>query len=248
MLFRFLRHAPHVSAGGAGRGIEGKGFKQRLFQLRIVGELDVHVDVAQLVVGDHFPGLVRMEDGVGNGDGVFYRCGERHVAAGGYDEVFCAVHAVNEVDGHLDVVELAAEQHDGRQRDIAADDDVVPVGDFLGSGQIHILVDGEGVRPGLAHQVNDVGRIAADKEGGKSPLFPDGIENGRIGVRNVLGEIDLGNLGNDGINGHDNVHPRIKVVLRHLEGDLRSVRHQFLDVLGLLLQIPEEFRSPEMGG
>lgn len=33
--------------------------------------------------------------------------------------------------------------------DIAADDDVVPVGDFLGSGQIHILVDGEGVRPGL---------------------------------------------------------------------------------------------------
>lgn len=58
------------------RGVKREGFKQWLFQFRIVGKLNIHVYVAQFVVGDHFTGHIRMQDCVENSDGVFYRRGE----------------------------------------------------------------------------------------------------------------------------------------------------------------------------
>ena len=81
-----------------------------------------------------------------------------------------------------------------RLRDIAADANIVTVGDLLCRQQIDVLIHRDGIRIGFTHCLNVAGRIAADKEGGECALFTDVAKQLGVQLGHKLLEVRGGDL------------------------------------------------------
>ena len=121
----------HVGASGAGSGVEREDLDQRLFQAGVIWQCHFDVELGRFVVLDHFAGDAGFADGLGSADRIHRRHMVGHVATGSDDQVVVG-QGVQHVDDVFHVFLLGAVQHQGGQRDVAADGDVVTVGDCLG--------------------------------------------------------------------------------------------------------------------
>ena len=157
------------------------------------------------------------------------------------------VDAVEDVDDALHVVLLVAQAHDRGQRDVAADRDVVAVGDFLGLDDVDVLVDGDGIGLGLAHALDVTGGIAADEEGGERALLADVVEDLGVGLDHVLVEIVRGDLGNQRIDQRDDVHAGLDVVVGHLHRGACAEREQLGDLVLEVVHVGEDLVAAQVG-